>query len=103
MWPKTRSSSQNLSNELKDFIQPSPAVISNCAPIQILKEDSGTTPLAGATFSIAPAVVGTDPAVPSGQTPCTTRSDGFCYVTIPGSNPTAFAKPLLLPGNYTVR
>src|SRR3954451_16515082 len=77
VWPKTRSSSQNLSNELKDFIQPTPAVISNCAPIQILKEDSGTTPLAGATFSIT-SNTGTH-ALPPGQGFCATRSDGFCY------------------------
>jgi uncharacterized repeat protein (TIGR01451 family) len=98
-WGKTRSST-SFSSEIKDYVTPQPSVISNCAPLEILKEDSGTTPLPGATFSIA-ANAGTH-AVPSGQSPCTTRSDGYCYVEIPNSSPTAYAFPLLFPGSYHV-
>ena len=96
-WGKTRSST-SFGSEIKDFVTPQPTIISNCAPMTIYKQDSAGNPLSGAIFDIT----GTTPAVQPGQTPCTTRSDGYCYVQIPLSNPPAYAKPLLFPGTYTV-
>jgi len=98
-WAKTRSST-SFESEIKDFVTPKPTIISNCAPLEILKEDSGTTVLAGATFSIT-ANSGTH-AVPAGQSPCTTQDDGFCRVEIPNTDPQAYAFPLLFPGSYHV-
>jgi hypothetical protein len=93
---KSRSSA-SFTAELKDFIAPLNASITNCGTINLKKVISGTsTGLAGALFTVYSGVAadGTSKTCPSGGTlvgSCTTVSDGTC-------NPNPFTG--LAPGTY---
>ena len=78
---KTRSSSQNFSNTIKDFVPPQKATVSNCGAISIHKQDDAEAALQGVQFDLytdvnnAPGVAVT-PAVS-----CTTDASGDCTMS----------------------
>lgn len=78
---KTRSSSQNFSNTIKDFVPPQTANISNCGGIKIHKQDDAHAAMSGVQFDLYTDVNGAQgvPVVPAVS--CTTDAGGDCTMS----------------------
>jgi hypothetical protein len=83
---KSRSSS-SFTSEVKDFVPPATANISNCGTINIHKQDSSGNPIAGVKFKLYVGAASSPPATTcpgaavSPAVTCTTDASGNCSMT----------------------
>jgi len=80
VFPKSRSSSANFNNAIKEFVPPRQATVSNCGSIPIHKQDDAGTALSGVVFDLYTDVANAPGVAVVPAQSCTTDASGDCTI-----------------------